>query len=307
MTLTTRTPRTPHPALLTTRSLRGTGVLLAGALVLGGCSAAPSTGDGADTPSPSASTPDATPTDGTDGTDAPVTVYLTRHGKTMLNSVERAQGWSDSPLTPPGVEVAEHLALGLDGVDFVGAYSSSLVRQRQTAEIVLDGMGEDLDITVLDGLREYSFGHFEGADNKELWDAIAQANGYADQPTLMEAVVAGSPIVEFLDVMPELDAESVEHGLGMAEDTPTVAARMADAMATVVAETRAKGGGDVLVVSSGLSIVALLETLTDDPVVNSAIGNASVTKLVYHGDSVTLESFNDLSYVEKGAQVAAGS
>lgn len=38
---------------------------------------------------------------------APVTLYLTRHGKTMLNTTGRMQGWCDSPLTEDGAAVAE--------------------------------------------------------------------------------------------------------------------------------------------------------------------------------------------------------
>ena len=29
-----------------------------------------------------------------------VTIYLIRHGKTILNQTGRAQGWADGPLTP---------------------------------------------------------------------------------------------------------------------------------------------------------------------------------------------------------------
>ena len=36
-----------------------------------------------------------------------VTLYVTRHGKTILNTNHRAQGWADSPLVEKGVEVAK--------------------------------------------------------------------------------------------------------------------------------------------------------------------------------------------------------
>ncbi len=49
---------------------------------------------------------------GTDKTDE-VVLYVTRHGKTMFNTVHRAQGWSDTPLTDDGVKVAEQLGKGL--------------------------------------------------------------------------------------------------------------------------------------------------------------------------------------------------
>ena len=44
---------------------------------------------------------------------AEVTIYLTRHGKTMLNTTDRSQGWIDAPLTPAGIEIAESLGKGL--------------------------------------------------------------------------------------------------------------------------------------------------------------------------------------------------
>ena len=33
-------------------------------------------------------------------------LYLVRHGKTVFNTTGRLQGWSDSPLTPEGCQVA---------------------------------------------------------------------------------------------------------------------------------------------------------------------------------------------------------
>lgn len=31
-----------------------------------------------------------------------LTLYIVRHGKTMLNTTDRVQGWSDAVLTPEG-------------------------------------------------------------------------------------------------------------------------------------------------------------------------------------------------------------
>ena len=38
------------------------------------------------------------------------TVYLLRHGQTFFNRYNKMQGWSDSPLTPEGEEVARQAA-----------------------------------------------------------------------------------------------------------------------------------------------------------------------------------------------------
>ncbi|MDR2151083.1 MAG: histidine phosphatase family protein, partial [Spirochaetaceae bacterium] len=68
----------------------------------------------------------------------PVTIYVTRHGKTLFNTKDLAQGWADSPLTPEGVAVAEDLGRGLRDVKFDYVISSDLVRARQTARLVME-------------------------------------------------------------------------------------------------------------------------------------------------------------------------
>ena len=41
-----------------------------------------------------------------------VKLCIARHGKTMFNTIGRAQGWSDSPLTPFGEEGIRELGVG---------------------------------------------------------------------------------------------------------------------------------------------------------------------------------------------------
>ena len=40
-------------------------------------------------------------------------LYIARHGKTMFNTIGRAQGWSDTPLTEAGERGIRELGLGL--------------------------------------------------------------------------------------------------------------------------------------------------------------------------------------------------
>lgn len=42
-----------------------------------------------------------------------VNIYFARHGKTLLNTFDRVQGWVDSPLTEDGIRVARYLGEGL--------------------------------------------------------------------------------------------------------------------------------------------------------------------------------------------------
>lgn len=46
------------------------------------------------------------------------TLYIVRHGKTMFNTIERVQGWCDTPLTKQGQEGIHYLGKGLKDVDF---------------------------------------------------------------------------------------------------------------------------------------------------------------------------------------------
>ena len=47
-------------------------------------------------------------------------LYIARHGKTMFNTLGRAQGWSDTPLTQEGERGIQELGIGLKkaGLDF---------------------------------------------------------------------------------------------------------------------------------------------------------------------------------------------
>jgi len=59
----------------------------------------------------------------------------------MLNTVDRSQGWTDTPLTPAGEEIAEALGKGLSDVEFSQAYSLDSGRAIKTAELVIANTG----------------------------------------------------------------------------------------------------------------------------------------------------------------------
>ncbi|MDE6925595.1 MAG: histidine phosphatase family protein, partial [Acetatifactor sp.] len=57
-----------------------------------------------------------------------ITFYIVRHGEILLNSLGRAQGWSDSPLTNNGKKAAMDLGLDIRGTIFRAAYASDTLR-----------------------------------------------------------------------------------------------------------------------------------------------------------------------------------
>ena len=70
-------------------------------------------------------------------------LYIARHGKTMFNTIGRAQGWSDTPLTEAGERGIRELGLGLKeaGLSFEEAVSSDSGRTIQTMGIILQELG----------------------------------------------------------------------------------------------------------------------------------------------------------------------
>ncbi len=89
-----------------------------------------------------------------------VRLYLVRHGKTMFNTIGRAQGWSDTPLTAEGERGIQELGIGLreSGLQFERAYSSDSGRTIQTMGIIL----EELD------LQEIIMKKFRSSLNKDI-------------------------------------------------------------------------------------------------------------------------------------------
>ena len=87
-------------------------------------------------------------------------LYLVRHGETAWNKAGRVQGHSDIPLNVNGVYLAEETARGLKNTTFDLAYTSPLVRAKETAEIILEG--RNVPIYEEPEILEMGFGAAEG-------------------------------------------------------------------------------------------------------------------------------------------------
>ncbi|MDR1504368.1 MAG: histidine phosphatase family protein [Prevotella sp.] len=231
--------------------------------------------------------------------------YITRHGKTILNTLEQAQGWADTPLTPSGIEVAKYLGLGLqaENIQFKSVYTSDLGRTRETARVVLDIKGQDIPITEVFGLREFCFGSYEGKPDSKMWGDIAlylhyksmqdMMRDFSNKPYLMEKATTS---------LKELDT------LGMAEDYPTVRARTQKALQEIAIKEVQTGGGNVLVVTHGMAIMALLKDLDSTGKISGGmIDNASVSKVIYKDGRFFVESVGDMSYVENGKEILSNN
>jgi probable phosphoglycerate mutase len=236
--------------------------------------------------------------------DNTVVLYITRHGKTIFNTMDRVQGWADTPLTPAGIEVAEFLGKGLQDVPFKAAYSSDLGRARQTARIVLDNKGQtDMPVIEVPQMRETNFGSYEGEYNIRMWNDAALYLHYKSQKELMADINKKPELMkDMVDTFKALET------LGVGESYDEVKARGQKAIRDIAEKEAIKGGGNVLLVGHGMSIGIFLSDL--DSYGNKAsathMGNAAVCKVIYKDGKFTLESFGDMSYVEKGKMMSKG-
>lgn len=100
-------------------------------------------------------------------------LYIVRHGETEWNVKGLVQGHSDVPLNKTGKKQSEQLAKILRRVKFACAFSSDLLRSKQTAKIIL--LKRKIAVQTTKVLRERYFGRFEGkkwSEDKEYQNLI---------------------------------------------------------------------------------------------------------------------------------------
>lgn len=229
-----------------------------------------------------------------------ITLYIARHGKTLMNTLDMVQGWCDSPLTDEGIKVAEHLGKGLQDIEFRSVYCSTLRRTRQTAETVLKAKGQnDLEIIEKDGFKEAGFGSFEAGPNKTMWGNAALFLQYTSYEKMYEDIVARKITYnEALDAISKLDT------MNLAEDANTLRLRTQSALREVAEAEVQKGEGNILIIAHGMSILSMLGSLGGDKILKGHLDNAAVCKVVYENGNFVVESMGDMSFVEKGKNVS---
>ncbi|WP_077411762.1 histidine phosphatase family protein [Listeria monocytogenes] len=222
-------------------------------------------------------------------------VYLVRHGKTMFNTSRRVQGWSDTPLTNEGIEVAEFLGRGLRETPFDAIYTSDRGRTIEMAGIILrESKQTHLEINELRDFREFGFGKFEGEYEDIMFGKVMEHLGFQSMEEAFE---------KFGDDGYQIISETVEKidETGMSENWDEMVARLKNALDTVSAENQVENA-NVLVVSHGMAINTII-SFFDKSLINPDLANASVTRLAFENGKWTIETVNDLSYIEAGKLV----
>ncbi|MFT3797409.1 histidine phosphatase family protein [Microbacterium sp.] len=257
--------------------------------------------------------------------DTTVTIYLTRHGQTLLNTLERVQGWTDSPLVvgtnADGSVLDARILPKTVGTNlraregaFASAYSADMKRHNETASYILQGAGQSkLTVGQDSRLRELNFGKYEGAENKEMWTEIVEHMGYtvdhdaaAQAPadanrqnggwqTMQGIAIADQGLVAMMAAMKEIAQEPTDTGIVLpAEDCTDASTRAMAALNDIAKKAVKQKEARVLVVSSGLTITCVIDSL--GTTVTSGISNVAVSKLTYKNGAWTVVSVGDTSY-----------
>ena len=90
-------------------------------------------------------------------------IYVIRHGETLLNYKGVLQGWLDVSLNEKGKEEARKTGEGLKGIIFKKAFSSPLIRAKETTKIILEASGNlTTPLRLENRIKEINFGEYEG-------------------------------------------------------------------------------------------------------------------------------------------------
>jgi probable phosphoglycerate mutase len=198
-------------------------------------------------------------------------IVLVRHGETVWNAEMRMQGQLDTALSERGRWQAARAAEALAGEGIETIVASDLARAYDTAAAIAAVLG--LPITTDSGLRERSFGLFEGHTYAEIdarWpDAAARWRRH--EPAF--GPDGGETLIDF-------------------------SARAVAAVTRIAAAAR---GRTTLVVSHGGVLDCLYRAASGLDLGASRswdLGNAAINRLLYTGERFTLVGWSDTAHLD---------
>ena len=226
-----------------------------------------------------------------------VNIYFMRHGKTILNTLDRVQGRSDSPLTDEGIEVVTDTAYGLADIEFDFLFTSDKLRARETAGIVMDIIPSlrNVEMIRMKEMREMDFGNYEGNANSIMWAEIMKKLG---MPDVHEFYKLKDARPRFIKALLEMDKT------GQAESFESLIGRLTKGLGIILATASKKENANVLVVSHGGAISTLLTLLSNESIKD--MSNAAISQLQYKDGEFNIISAADESYKIRGEEIRKG-
>ena len=95
-------------------------------------------------------------------------LVLLRHGESQWNLENRFTGWVDVPLSPRGIQEAQHAGEKLRSFRFDRAFTSVLSRANETLRLVLESISQSgIPIETDKALNERMYGELQGLNKAE--------------------------------------------------------------------------------------------------------------------------------------------
>jgi len=95
-------------------------------------------------------------------------LILLRHLKSQWNLENRFTGWTDISISKEGIESAKEVAKKFGDIEVNKVYTSPLMRNKNTAELILKNLGkEDVSIVIDKALNERHYGKLQGQNKDE--------------------------------------------------------------------------------------------------------------------------------------------
>ena len=213
-------------------------------------------------------------------------LYIVRHGQTFLNSLNRTQGWVDSPLTELGREQARQMGqvLGASKLTFDAIFSSDRGRALETASLICQEANLPYsELIQLPAWREMCFGQWEGVSNPETIQAILTYHGFSSTEEAYQSRR------QFRDLITETVSKVDESGWG--ESGEVFRSRLQTALDQVIKHLEEKGGQRALIIAHGVvmeTLFNLLEPTADLP----EIDNGRAMILTYQDGQFQVKKVN---------------
>jgi hypothetical protein len=219
-------------------------------------------------------------------------LYLIRHGQTEYNAAGIVQGWCDSPLTAEGKAGAAQTgnAIAQAQIRFAAAYCSTSPRTAATTQIILQHAQQPHTTpTPLDDLREYHFGSFEGQPSSHIHQTIAQELGYERTENWLADYRSGKHSNnQLMHTLHRIDPRAEQESQFIQRLHRGIQHIIANSLArSAQGSLKTESSGEiptpnVLIVSHGMAITALLRSINPQAIPYRSVPNASATLLRYN-------------------------
>jgi len=193
-------------------------------------------------------------------------LHFVRHGQTAWNAERRLQGHVDIPLNDTGISEAEMVALEYKNHSFAAVYSSPLKRAHETARII--NRPHNHAIVTSDALKEATYGSLEGIVIEDYHKKCAEHMATFHQASYQERI--HFKLVE--------DAESYFE----------VYERVKPFLEEVIQKHL---GEEILVVSHGGLMRAVIAMIADIDVREINIQNGGCLALIGNGNKISIRDY----------------